>query len=125
LGPLFPGALFGIENLVDWLATERLEILDRRAAMIDGFSKIEGWELKGCGAYFAYVSHPFSESSLEVAKALVDQEAILALPGTMFSPTIENGGSGHAERHFRIAFANIDRTGIHSFFSRLSEFSME
>ncbi len=119
------GALFGMRNLGNWLGGERLEILDRRAAMIEGFPKLDGWELKGCGAYFAYASHPFDASSHDVAQKLVEKASVLALPGTMFSPTIEEGGSGHAEAHFRIAFANIDRAGIGVLFDRLAAFSME
>jgi aspartate/methionine/tyrosine aminotransferase len=119
------GALFGMRNLGDWLAGERLEILDRRAAMFENFPQLDGWKLRGCGAYFAYASHPFDASSHDVAKTLVEQAAVLALPGTMFSPTLAQGGSGHAEQHFRIAFANIDRSGIGTLFERLAAFSME
>ena len=72
------GALFGMRNLGDWLAGERLEILDRRAAMIEKFPQLNGWALRGCGAYFAYASHPFDASSQDVAKALVEQAAVLA-----------------------------------------------
>ena len=119
------GALFGMRNLGNWLGGERLEILDRRATLIEGFPKLDGWTLKGCGAYFAYASHPFDASSHDVAKALVNKASVLALPGTMFSPTLAEGGSGHAEAHFRIAFANIDRAGIGTLFDRLSTFAME
>ena len=119
------GALFGMRKLSEWLRGERLEILDRRAAMTEGFPKLDGWQLKGCGAYFAYVAHPFDASSLVVAQRLVERASVLALPGTMFSPTLSEGGSGHAEAHFRIAFANIDRAEIQVLFDRLAAFSME
>ena len=113
------GALFGMRNLEGWLGDERAEILGRRAAMVEGFKNLEGWKLKGCGAYFAYVSHPFSDSSDIVAQRLVKEASILALPGTMFSPILTKGGTGHAEAHFRIAFANIDRAEIGNLFKRL------
>ena len=113
------GALFGMRNLEGWLGNERAEILGRRAAMVEGFKNLEGWKLKGCGAYFAYVSHPFLDSSDIVAQRLVKEASILALPGTMFSPILTKGGTGHAEAHFRIAFANIDRTEIGNLFKRL------
>ena len=113
------GALFGMRNLEGWLGDERAEILGRRAAMVEGFKNLEGWKLKGCGAYFAYVSHPFLDSSDIVAQRLVKEASILALPGTMFSPILTKGGTGHAEAHFRIAFANIDRTEIGNLFKRL------
>ena len=113
------GALFGMRNLEGWLGDERAEILGRRAAMVEGFKNLEGWKLKGCGAYFAYVSHPFLDASDIVAQRLVKKASILALPGTMFSPILTKGGTGHAEAHFRIAFANIDRTEIGNLFKRL------
>jgi len=113
------GALFGMRNLEGWLGDERAEILGRRAAMVEGFKNLEGWKLKGCGAYFAYVSHPFLDSSDIVAQRLVKEASILALPGTMFSPILTKGGTGHAEAHFRIAFANIDRAEIGNLFKRL------
>ncbi|MDG1009946.1 MAG: aminotransferase [Amylibacter sp.] len=113
------GALFGMRNLEGWLGDERAEILGRRAAMVEGFKNLEGWKLKGCGAYFAYVSHPFLDSSDIVAQRLVKEASILALPGTMFSPILTKGGTGHAEAHFRIAFANIDRAEIGNLFERL------
>jgi aspartate/methionine/tyrosine aminotransferase len=118
------GALFGMRNLGNWLGGERLEILDRRDAIRERFPALSGWKLKGCGAYFAYVEHPFDAPSDEVAQAMVHRAAVLALPGTMFSPTLAEGGSGHAERHLRIAFANIDRAGIGVLFERLAAFSM-
>jgi hypothetical protein len=52
-------ALWGMRNLGQWLAGERAEILDRRAAAEAEFARLEGWRLLGCGAYFAYVEHPF------------------------------------------------------------------
>ena len=113
------GALFGMRNLEGWLGDERAEILGRRAAMVEGFKNLEGWKLKGCGAYFAYVSHPFLDSSDIVAQRLVKEASILALPGTMFSPILTKGGTGHAEAHFRIAFANIDIAEIGNLFKRL------
>jgi aspartate/methionine/tyrosine aminotransferase len=62
-------ALWGMQNLADWLAGERLEILDRRAAIAEYFPQLaaKGWELLGCGAYFAYVRHPFAMSSADLA----------------------------------------------------------
>ncbi|MEY8119654.1 aminotransferase [Falsihalocynthiibacter sp. BN13B15] len=112
------GALWGIENLDDWLAGERLEILDRRAAIIEGFPalKAQGWELMGAGAYFAYLRHPFQIPSNELAKNLVSTAGVLLLPGTMFRPANDPNGA----REVRVAFANVDRAGITSLFERLT-----
>ena len=112
------GALWGMQNLGQWVAGERDEILARRRAMTAGFSALEGWRLLGCGAYFAYVEHPFDMASDALCKRLVDDCAILMLPGTMFQPE----GSAAGRRQIRIAFANIDTAGIAELFRRLAAF---
>jgi len=114
------GALWGIENLSDWVAGERDEILDRRAAIHEGFAILaeRGWKLLGCGAYFAYVEHPFSQDSADIARKLVTDASILMLPGSMFMPSDDPAGA----RQFRIAFANVDRAGIDELFHRLASF---
>ena len=113
-------ALWGMENLGDWLAGERREILARRAAMQAGFARLPDWRALGCGAYFAYVAHPFDASSDAVARDLVDRASLLVLPGTMFGPTRAEGGSGRAESTLRIAYANVDAAGIATLFERLA-----
>ncbi|WP_019955200.1 aminotransferase [Yoonia vestfoldensis] len=112
-------ALWGMQNLSQWLAGERSEILDRRAAINDHFPLLaaKGWNLLGVGAYFAYVEHPFAISSSDLAQDLVTQAGILLLPGTMFMPDDLAGG----DRQLRIAFANIDRAGIATLFDRLAK----
>jgi aspartate/methionine/tyrosine aminotransferase len=109
-------ALWGMRNLSQWVAGERAEILARRAAMTGGFAALPGWRLLGCGAYFAYAEHPFSEPSGVLAKRLVQDAAILMLPGTMFQPESHPEGA----RQLRIAFANIDAGGISEMFRRLA-----
>ncbi len=111
------GALWGMQNLSQWLAGERAEILDRRAAIAGHMPGLaaQGWELKGAGAYFAYLAHPFAEGSDILAPALVRDAGVLTLPGTMFTPKGDPSGA----RHFRIAFANVDRAGIETLFARL------
>ena len=110
------GALWGMRNLADWVAGERLEILARRAAMTDGFAALQGWTLLGCGAYFAYVAHPFDLPSDVICKRLVTDRAVLMLPGTMFQPP----GSAAGKFQMRIAFANVDAAGIATLFDRLA-----
>ncbi|WP_179380400.1 aminotransferase [Jannaschia marina] len=114
-------ALWGMENLGDWLAGEREEILRRRATIADGFTARSEWTLMGCGAYFAYVGHPFEARSDAVAKALVQRASLLVLPGTMFGPLRTEGGTGRAEGSLRIAFANADADGIATLFDRLDD----
>ncbi|MBM7067642.1 aminotransferase [Actibacterium sp. 188UL27-1] len=112
-------ALWGMQNLGSWLAGERLEILDRRGAIQDHFTPLKqaGWQLLGCGAYFAYIRHPFAVPSNALAPRLVDAAQILCLPGTMFMPTEDPGGADQ----LRIAFANIDRSEIAVLMARLAE----
>ncbi|WP_299164884.1 aminotransferase [uncultured Tateyamaria sp.] len=111
-------ALWGLENLGQWVASERDEILTRRAAITDGFPQLEakGWSLMGLGAYFAYVTHPFALSSADLAPRLVREAGILCLPGTMFWPDGDERGA----RQLRIAFANLDANGIADLYTRLS-----
>jgi aspartate/methionine/tyrosine aminotransferase len=111
-------ALWGLQNLTEWLAGERNEILARRAAIETNMPQLtaQGWILKGCGAYFAYVEHPFAMASDKLAQELVKEAGVLALPGTMFTPSDDPNGA----RHLRIAFANIDADGIAELFTRLA-----
>jgi aspartate/methionine/tyrosine aminotransferase len=112
------GALWGMRNLGQWVAGERDEILARRRAMTEGFGGLEGWRLLGCGAYFAYVEHPFDIASDALCKRLVGEASLLMLPGTMFQPE----GSAAGRRQIRIAFANVDAAGIAEMFRRLRAF---
>ena len=111
-------ALWGMQNLGDWLAGERLEILDRRRAIEDGFPALaaKGWSLMGVGAYFAYMRHPFDTRSDLLAPELVKTAGLLCLPGTMFHPA----GATQAGSELRIAFANLNADGIGQMYQRLS-----
>ena len=111
-------ALWGLQNLDAWLSGARQEILARRAAIEAGFPKLAaaGRQLKGAGAYFAYMQHPFDMPSNLLAQKLVEKAQILLLPGTMFRP--EEDATG--QREVRVAFANIDASGITELYGRLS-----
>ncbi len=112
-------ALWGLQNLGGWVAGERTEILRRREAAVEAFSGLPGWKLLGCGAYFAYVEHPFDIPSDAVAKAMVEERSVLVLPGTMFGPARAEGGDGGSERQLRVAFANADAHGLAELARRL------
>jgi aspartate/methionine/tyrosine aminotransferase len=111
-------ALWGMRNLGQWLAGERDEILARRAAIETLMPQIsdKGWRLMGLGGYFAYVAHPFSLSSADLAPRLVREAGVLCLPGTMFCPADDPAGA----RQLRIAFANLDAGGLRVLFDRLA-----
>jgi len=111
-------ALWGMRQLGPWLAGERAEILDRRAAIAEGAPRLEGWELKGLGGYFAYVRHPFDIPADVLARRLVAEAGVLLLPATMFVPDADL----HGRAHLRIAFANVDRAGLSRLFDRLAAF---
>jgi aspartate/methionine/tyrosine aminotransferase len=111
-------ALWGMQNLSQWLAGERDEILARRAAITTNMPKLaaQGWQLLGLGGYFAYMQHPFTISSADLAPQLVKDAGILCLPGTMFYPQNDPNGA----KQLRIAFANLDAAGISTLFDRLA-----
>jgi len=114
-------ALWGMRNLSQWVAGERDEILDRRAAIEELLPPLtdKGWRLLGLGAYFAYFQHPFDIPSDELARRLVHEAGVLLLPGTMFWPADDPAG----KRQVRIAFANLDRAGLKQLFNRLQALS--
>ncbi len=113
-------ALWGLGHLDDWLAGQRDEILSRRAAIQTGFAPLaaRGWKLLGCGAYFAYLEHPFSIPSDRLAQSLVREAGILLLPGTMFTPPDDPSGL----RQLRVAFANVDSDAIATLLHRLAAY---
>ncbi|RLJ41775.1 aspartate/methionine/tyrosine aminotransferase [Litoreibacter meonggei] len=110
-------ALWGMQNLGEWLGEQRAEILARRAAIEEHFPKLaaKGWTLEGNGAYFAYMTHPFDEPSDQLAQRMVRDISVLCLPGTMFVPEGDPSGA----KSLRIAFANIDADGIAELFERM------
>lgn len=111
-------ALWGMQNLGDWLAGERVEILNRRAAIEREATRLPGWELLGAGAYFAYFQHPFDLPSDQLAPKLVREAGVLLLPGTMFMPAEDPAGA----TQLRVAFANIDAPGITALTDRLAAY---
>lgn len=113
-------ALWGLEHLGAWLADEREEILRRKAALEAGIAALAGWELRGSGAYFGYVAHPFAMEAEALARALVHEAGLLVLPGTMFGPVPYRDGA----RHLRIAFANADAGGIADLTQRLAKLDL-
>lgn len=112
-------ALWGMQNLDNWLAEERDEILARRHALENGFAPLtaKGWKLHSTGGFFAYVSHPFARPSSEIARELVEKAGVLLLPASFFVPE----GDKRGDRDMRIAFANLDRAGIATLIERASQ----
>jgi aspartate/methionine/tyrosine aminotransferase len=95
---------WGLEALSAWRATNRAAMHARADAVRAVFSRLPGWKLQSLGAYFAYVQHPFGNTSAwEVAERLAADHGLMCLPGPAFA-----GEDGH----LRIAFANVDEAGI-------------
>ena len=116
-------ANWGLNNLNAWITERRNEILDRARHFKEKFHPLTelGWSLKGCGAYFAFLEHPFLEESNTLAPLILRDEGILLMPGTMFYPKTDPLGS----RSFRIAFANIDNNKITTLLERLQNLSYQ
>ena len=116
-------ANWGLENLEAWTADRRTEILQRAKHFSEKFQPLSaaGWSLRGCGAYFAFVEHPFEEGSNILAPLILRDQGILLMPGTMFYPKHNPLGS----RSFRIAFANIDKNKISTLLERLKDLSYQ
>jgi aspartate/methionine/tyrosine aminotransferase len=97
---------FGVEYLDEWVATNR-DMMSRRHDLFRAeFTKPGNpFKLAASGAFFAWVCHPFAGcSGRQVAKRLVDEAAILCLPGEVFGPGLEG--------YLRLAFGNIREEAI-------------
>ena len=116
-------ANWGLANLESWTSDRRTEILERAKHFSKKFEPLSaaGWSLRGCGAYFAFVDHPFKEGSETLAPLILRDQGILLMPGTMFYPKDDP----HGPRTFRIAFANIDKNKITTLLERLKNLSYQ
>jgi aspartate/methionine/tyrosine aminotransferase len=97
---------FGVENLDGWVAANR-EMMSRRHDLFRAEFMLPGnpFRLTASGAFFAWVRHPFKGcSGRQVAKRLLDEAAILCLPGEVFGPGLEG--------YLRLAFGNIREEAI-------------
>ena len=116
-------ANWSLANLDSWKSDRRTEILERAKHFSIKFEPLSaaGWSLRGCGAYFAFVDHPFKEGSETLAPLILRDQGILLMPGTMFYPKYDL----HGHRTFRIAFANIDKNKITTLLERLKNLSYQ
>ena len=115
-------ALFGLKKLSYWVQEQRLDLLKRRKSLERGFEdlKSDGWVLRGLGAYFVYLEYPFTISSRELSKRLLEERGVLTVPGALFS----NKTEAAANRFLRVAFANISLDDIQILFQRLKSFKL-
>ena len=106
---------WAIPSLNDWRANNTREITHRSAAFREAIAASPGWTLNSIGAYFAYVTHPFKDTSVfQVAEKLAAERGVLGLPGPWFGPG--------QEHHLRLAFANVAIDPIRDIPNRLAGF---
>ncbi len=109
---------FGVEQLDRWVAANR-EMMGRRHDLFRSEFMQPGnrFQLITSGAFFAWVRHPFHGcSGRKVAKRLVDEAAILCLPGEVFGPGLEE--------YLRLAFGNIREDSIPEAVRRFRQLSL-
>ena len=97
---------FGVENLDQWVAVNR-DMMGRRHDLFrtEFMRPCNRFRIAASGAFFAWVRHPFGGcSGREAAKRLVNEAAILCLPGEVFGPGLEG--------YLRLAFGNIREEAI-------------
>ncbi len=103
--------------LADWREENRQEIGQRAVVLREVMEKVNGWQIKASGAYFAFVRHPFQgKGSTEVAEQLARKAGIISIPGAYF-------GDGQQD-YLRFAFANADGPTIARLGERLKNFSL-
>ena len=95
-------ASFALAHLDAWRDAKVRLMQDRMGAMRRAFAHSNlSYRLISCGAYFAYVRHPFrGTSAVAVARRLAERENVLCLPGSFFGPQQED--------YLRLAFANVE-----------------
>jgi len=97
---------FGLDHLEGWVAANR-EMMARRHDLFRSEFMQPGnpFQLAASGAFFAWVRHPWAGlSGRQAARRLVDEAAILSLPGEVFGPGLEG--------YLRLAFGNIREEAI-------------
>ena len=97
---------FGLERLDAWVAVNRETMARRHDLFRAEFVKPGNpFYLAASGAFFAWVRHPWPDlTGRQAAKRLVDEAAILCLPGEVFGPGLEG--------YLRLAFGNIREDAI-------------
>ena len=101
-----------IAPLMPWREENQQKMAARADAFRQAFAAIDGFEIAAMGAYFGYVQHPFSDTSLAVAETIAKTVGVLTIPGDFFGQ--------HQHQHLRFAFANADLEALHALPERLN-----
>jgi len=106
---------FGVERLEGWVAANRAMMTERHDLFRRAFTRPGNpFHLAASGAFFAWVRHPWAGlTGRQAAKRLLDEAAILCLPGEVFGPGLE--------RYLRLAFGNIHADRIPEAVKRFRE----
>ena len=106
-------ALYGLGHLDGFRREKRALMAERAGALREAFRRPGlDYKLLSCGAYFAYVRHPFDgEPSAAVARRLAVEHNLLCLPGSYFGPG--------QDPYLRFAFANLDASWMPAIAERL------
>jgi aspartate/methionine/tyrosine aminotransferase len=104
-----------IPALRDWREGNRLEISKRAQTLTETLSQLPRWSMAACGAYFAFIKHPFvGLTAAEAARRVALEAGVLAIPGSYFGERNED--------YLRFAFANADSATIALLPARLKGF---
>jgi aspartate/methionine/tyrosine aminotransferase len=92
---------YGLEHLDSWVAANRRMMERRHDRFREEFTKPGNpFGLVSSGAFFAWIKHPFPESTAwDVARDLIEKAGLVTLPGEIFGPSMS--------RYLRVAFGNI------------------
>ena len=106
-------ARYALENLSGWRDDKAQLMRARVDALQRAFRRNDlRYELVSCGAYFAYIRHPFSgQAARDVARRLAAECNLLCVPGDMFGPGQES--------YLRFAFANLEAEQFPALVQRL------
>lgn len=106
-----------------WLHTNQVEISARAQTMLKTFSAYNAqcdaklqWTIGAIGAYFAYVKHPYSIDSMQLAQQLAQQCGLITIPGMLFGK--------QQQAYLRIAFANADTQTIEQIIPRITRLQL-
>lgn len=106
---------FGLDNLEGWVDSNREMMARRHDLFREEFLKPGNrFQLAASGAFFGWVRHPWPGlTGRQAAKRLVDEAAVLCLPGEVFGPGLEG--------YLRLAFGNIRQETIPEAVQRFRE----
>jgi aspartate/methionine/tyrosine aminotransferase len=109
---------FGIEHLDEWVAVNRAMMQRRHDVFVAEFSRPDNhFTLVTSGPFFAWVRHPWPNlSSKDAVRKLINEAALLTLPGEVFGPGMES--------YIRLAFGNIKEERIPEAVKRFLELAV-